>query len=37
MTSWEKESTKKMLNTSEDLSDGFWNNSKNIENMKKAA
>lgn len=32
-----KESANKMLNTSEDLSDAFWDNAKNIDNLKKAA
>ena len=26
-----------MLNTSEDLSDAFWNDAKNMNNLKKAA
>ena len=32
-----KKSVNKMLNTSEDLSDAFWNNAKNMNNLKKAA
>lgn len=32
-----RDSVNKMLNASEDLSDEFWNNAKNIENIKKAA
>jgi hypothetical protein len=32
-----KDSVNKMLNTSEDLSDAFWKNAKNMENLKKAA
>lgn len=32
-----KKSMNKMLNTSEDLSDSFWDNKKNIQAMKKAA
>lgn len=32
-----RKSVNKMLNTSEDLSDEFWNNAENIENVKKAA
>lgn len=32
-----KKSVNKMLNTSEDLSDAFWNSTKNMENLKKAA
>lgn len=32
-----KKSVNKMLNTSEDLSDAFWDNTKNMDNLKKAA
>ena len=32
-----KKSVNKMLNTSEDLSDAFWDDAKNMENLKKAA
>ena len=32
-----KKSANKMLNTSEDLSDAFWDNAENIKNMKEAA
>lgn len=32
-----RKSVNKMLNTSEDLSDAFWNNAENMENLKKAA
>jgi hypothetical protein len=32
-----KASVNKMLNTSEDLSDAFWDNEKNMKNLKKAA
>lgn len=32
-----KKSVNKMLNTSEDLSDAFWNDAKNMNNLKKAA
>lgn len=32
-----KKSVNKMLNTSEDLSDAFWNNAENMKNLKKAA
>lgn len=32
-----KSSVNKMLNTSEDLSDAFWDNADNMENIKKAA
>lgn len=32
-----KASVNKMLNTSEDLSDAFWNNAENMKNIKKAA
>lgn len=32
-----KSSVNKMLNTSEDLSDTFWNNAENMKNIKKAA
>ena len=32
-----RKSVNKMLNTSEDLSDAFWNNAENMKNLKKAA
>ena len=32
-----KKSVNKMLNTSEDLSDAFWDSAKNMDNLKKAA
>ena len=32
-----RKSVNKMLNTSEDLSEEFWNNAENLENIKKAA
>ena len=32
-----KKSVNTMLNTSEDLSEEFWNNAENMENLKKAA
>lgn len=32
-----QKSVNKMLNTSEDLSDAFWNNAENMKNLKKAA